>query len=226
MSCDTCPDAVVATIAAQVQRTLDKVRRIKWVTESFNRLLAQIGDKIIDDIDELVDLIPDPPVLDISDLVAYFTCPLTPVALEIDLTLIENMDPRIIGIRIQRILKYEVAQVIRLYNEALARLRSYDLVKLIQRYIAEIYRAMGDAAEFIAEYPINAARALTVQVLCPKIYADTALPFKALIDELSNWSFDGIIPSGIDARAQAAVRSVARGEAKLLQWKTAATVIL
>lgn len=226
MACSDCPDLVVATIAAQVQRTLDKVRRIKEVTRSFNLLLAQIGDKILDDLNDLVGLIPDPPVLDISDIVDYFLCPLTPVALEIDLTLLQNMDPRLIAVRVRRILKDETARVIALYDAALRKLRSYDLVKILQRYIAEVYRAMGDALEFILEYPINLGRALLVKAMCPAIYADGQWPFQALVTELQDWSFDGVVPSGIDARAEGVVRLVAQAEVKLLAWKNVATVIV
>lgn len=226
MACTDCPDLVVSTIAAQVQGTLDKIRRIKWVTTSFNRLLAQIGDKVVDDLTTLIDLIPDPPVLDISDIVDYFLCPLTPLALEIDPSIFANMDPRQIAVRIRRIVKNVTADVIRLYNEALRLLRSYDLVRIMQRYVAEIYRAMGDAFEFIAEYPINVGRSLTVQVLCPDIYNNPRWPFKALVAEISNWSFDGIIPTGIDPRAAGNVRLVAQAEAKLLQWKALGTVVV
>lgn len=226
MACTDCPDLIVSTIAAEVQGTLDKVRRIKYVTESFNRLLAQIGDKVLDDLNTLVDLIPDPPTLDISDIIDYFLCPLTPIALEIDPSLLANMDPRLVAVRLRRIVKNMTAEVIRLYNEALRLLKSYDIVKIMQRYVAEIYRAMGDAFEFIAEYPINAGRALTVKVLCPDIYESNRWPFKALVTELSNWSFDGIVPSGLDERAASSVRLVAAAEAKLLQWKTLCTVVV
>lgn len=226
MACTDCPDIVVATIAAQVQGTLDKVRRIKWVTQSFNQLLAQFGDKIVDDLNGLVDLIPDPPLLDLSDIVDYFLCPLTPIALEIDLTLLQNMDPRLVAVRVRRILKDETARILLLYDEALRALASYDLVAVMRRYLAEVYRAMGDAFAFIAEYPINISRALLVKGLCPAIYADSRWPFKALVDEVSDWSFDGVIPTGIDVRAEAPLRLLARAEVKLLSWRTVATVVV
>ncbi len=226
MACSDCPDLVIATVAAQVQRTLDKVRRIKAVTTSFNRLLAQIGDKVLDDLNGLVDLIPDPPVLDLSDIVAYYLCPLTPVALEIDLTLLQNMDPRLVEVRVRAILKNESARVIKLYNEALRTYRSYDLIVTMQRYVTEVYRAMEDAGEFILEYPVNLGRAVLVQQLCPDIYNDSQWPFRALVTEITDWSFDGVIPTGLDDRAAAAVRLVARAEQKLLAWKTVGTVVV
>lgn len=226
MSCDTCPELVVGTIAREVQRTLDKVRRIKALTTMFNRLFGEVADKIQDDLEALVALIPAPPVLDISDIVAYYTCPLTPIALEIDLTIIQKMDPREVGVRIRRIMREEANAVIRLYEEAVRLLKSYDLVRLLRAYLREMYRVMEDASAFILEYPINAGRAALVKVLCPGIYADQSRPFKPLIDELTNWSFDGILPSGVDERGQAIMRTLARGEAKLLAWRTVGTVII
>lgn len=226
MSCDTCPELVVGTIAREVQRTLDKVRRIKALTTAFNRLFSEIADKILDDLDALVDLIPAPPVLDISDIVAYYTCPLTPVALEIDLTILQKMDPREVGVRIRRIMREEGNAVIALYEEAVRRLESYDLVRLVRKYIQEVYRVMEDAAAFVLEFPINAGRALLVKVLCPDIYEDSRRPFKALVEELTDWSFDGILPSGIDERGKDAVRILATAESKLLAWRTVGTVIV
>ncbi len=226
MSCDTCPELVVGTIAREVQRTLDKVRRIKALTTMFNRLFGEIADKIQDDLEALVALIPTPPILDISDIVAYYTCPLTPVALEIDLTILQKMDPREVGVRIRRIMREEANAVIRLYEEAVRLLKSYDLVRMVRTYLRELYRVMEDASAFILEYPINAGRAALVKVLCPDIYASSSRPFKALIDELTTWSFDGILPSGIDERGRAIVRTLARGEAKLLAWRSVGTVII
>jgi hypothetical protein len=226
VGCDTCPELVVGTIAREVQRTLDKVRRIKALTTMFNRLFSEVAGKIQVDLEALVALIPEPPVLDISDIVAYYTCPLTPVALEIDLTILQKMDPREVGVRLRRILREESNAVVRLYEEAVLRSADYNLLRLLRSYLREMYRVMEDASEFILEYPINAGRAALVKVLCPAIYADSSRPFKALIDELTTWSFDGILPSGVDERGRAVMRILARAEAKLLAWRTVGTVVI
>lgn len=226
MSCADCPELVVGTIAREVQKTLDKVRRVKELTRTFNRLLTEIQGKIEDDLQALIDRIPTPPVLDISDIIDYYQCPLTPIAVQIDLTILRNMDPRLVGQRLAVIIRSETEAVIRLYEEAVRRLRSYDLVRLVRKYIQEVYRVMEDATRFVLEYPVNLGRALLVKELCPDIYADPGRPFKALVDEVTTWSFDGLMPSDIDSRARSVVRVLAQGESKLLAWKTLGTVIV
>ncbi len=226
MSCDTCPEVVVGTIAAEVQRTLDKVRRIKYLTTVFNRLFSELAGKIEDDLSALIDLIPTPPVLDISDIVAYYTCPLTPIALEIDTTVFQNMDPRLAAVRLRRVMQAETNAVIALYEEAVQSLRSYTVVRLIRKYVQEVYRTMEDAAAFVLEYPINLGRSILVRELCPDIYDSDARPFKALVEELQDWTFDGILPAGVNSEAESVIRILATGEARLLAWRTLGTIIV
>jgi hypothetical protein len=79
-SCGTCPDSVVNLLVDETNQVLGIVRRVKRYTDTLNRLLHAVEDGVMAIINALIDLIPWPPVFDISEYLRTVTCPLTPQA--------------------------------------------------------------------------------------------------------------------------------------------------
>lgn len=229
MACSDCPQFIIAPIASSVQQTLNRVREIKWITNSYTGVLQQVLSNINAVVDTelrtLVNLIPTPPDLSIDAIIAMLLCPLTPLAVSIDPAIVSFMDYQQMLVRVRRILKADSKLVVQGYEAAINNLGSAALIKIMRSYLKELYRAVDDASDFIAAYPINVGMSLIVKEVCPDIYADAAWPFQALVEEVSDWSFDGILPTGLPLDAQVAMTLVAQAEAKLLTWTTLAASI-
>ena len=229
MACSDCPQFIISPIASDVQQTLNRILEIQWVTSSFSpvlqRVLSSVNTALDKDLRTLISLIPDPPVIDLSAIVGMLLCPLTPVSLGLDPELVAAMDPQQVLVRLRRVLKAEADLVVRNYNAAVLALPTASVIKIMRDYMKELHRAMGDASDFAANYPVAVGLAAVVQAVCPDIYADTAWPFQALVEAVSNWSFDGVLPTGLPLDAQVAVTLVAQAEAKLLTWTTLAASV-
>ncbi len=223
MSCSDCPIIVVETIAFTVRRMLAQVRALKALVDGHNAILAAIADKIVDDLNVLVDLIPDPPLLDLTDIAAYLTCPLTPLAVA---NILIAGDPRVIAMELRRLASKANISIQANYLIALRALTSAELVFIVQRFVREVFRVVGDITAFSRLYPLALANCAYVRVACPTTYEDPQYPFKALVEELTDWSFNGLLPSGIDQKAEEVCGLVARAELKLMTWREAGTVIV
>ncbi len=223
MSCSDCPIIVVETVAFTVRQVLAQVQALKALVDGYNSLLSAIADKIVDDLNGLVDLIPDPPLLDLPDIAAYLTCPLTPLAVA---NVLIAGDPRTIAMELRRLASRANISIQADYLVSLRELTSSELVFIVQRFVREVYRVVGDITTFTRRYPLALANCAYVRVACPTTYEDPRYPFKALVEELTNWSFNGVLPSGIDPKAEAVCGLVARAELKLVAWREAGTVIV
>lgn len=225
MTC-TCSPLVIQTIADSVSVTLDKVQAVRQLTADHNALLANLASTVVDDLSTLVGLIPDPPTLDLTDLIGFIACPLTPMALGIDFSHLSTWDGRQIALIFRRYLRCQAVVVQVNYEDALNQLKSAEVVLQIQRYVREVHRAIQDITAFTLELPINIGHCLAIQQICPEIYSNAIYPFAALISATTDWSFDGVLPSGIDPTAISFVTPVAEAELKLCAWKNLSTLLI
>jgi hypothetical protein len=212
-------------VTANAQTLLDQINDLKALTVGFASILKQLAATITDDLSLLPGLIPAPPGLSLSDIVGLATCPLTPLALALDPSI---ADPRLIVLAVRRFLKAEVAQVIASYEIALSSLASYDVVKLVRKYVQECMRVVGDPADFAANFGTAAAVSATVLALCPETYNNPAYPFQALVQALSGFTYDPttFLPSGIEPSALPNVTQVALAEVKLTAWRQACVLVV
>jgi hypothetical protein len=163
IGCSSCPDYVIQSVSAKSREVLVKIQRLKYLTSIFNRLIKDIANQILGDLQALVDLIPDPPVFNLTEYINLITCPLTPLAAikDIDIrdpnspndptkinfsyhlnqNLAQSLNPQTFyENNLKPSFLNKKKQVEALYDEALARIGSYDLrelkneMDLTQRY--------------------------------------------------------------------------------------------
>jgi hypothetical protein len=415
IGCSSCPDYVIQAVSAKSWEVLDKIQRLKYLTSIFNRLIKDIANQILGDLQALVDLIPDPPVFNVTEYVNLITCPLTPLAIlkDIDIrdknspndptkfnfaynlnqSIIDKLDPRkVYENNLKPTFINKKKQVEALYDEALARIGSYDLrelknemdftqryqngpsnpstnpalntvvtligttgtgeyiynvsgtgaattamqsayvspgsvqltvnasspivfnddgpnfrlstgdsgsmyvdtansyilyntanppvndytpfnlrfisqngnltgalvtvqfkdssssplsiegavqklrsspqpkspvAQIVRRYLQELYRALsGNPAQFALDIAFCMAQGAYVQAACPSIYNNPNNPFIKLANELSTWSFDGLLPSGMDAEVQRFMTIVAQAWQKVKRWEDLVYIIV
>lgn len=227
VNCPGCPQQVVEAVASRVQETLDQVRRVKYLTTAFARFFGELADNIQEDLSFLVDIIPTPPVLNISDITAYYTCPLTPIALLVEnAATMQAMDPRRVVQRAIALYRGQINRILADYEEVIRRLQSYNLIQMARRYLAEIRRVLKNFDEFVVDLGVRLGYCGYVKATCPALYASSYYPFSALVHEVSDWTFDGVLPSGIDKRAEAVMRTLSEAEVKLMAWRTIATIVV
>jgi hypothetical protein len=130
MACTQCPDQIVEVIAANVRDTMWRIQRIQRLTTLFNRLLEEIALSYLAIIktrlDELYDLIPEPPIADVNFLVGLLTCPLTPAALLLEPSLLTELDPRRIIKKFQDAGAIFLRKLETIYDLALADIEAAD----------------------------------------------------------------------------------------------------
>jgi hypothetical protein len=223
MSCN-CPQIVLDTVAANVGVTLARINQMKYLTTMFDRLFVQVLVSITDDLDAWIGRIPIPPTFDLSEIIAFLTCPMTPLAVSIDPSILATQDPRLTYMLITKELKATVRNVIGAYEADTARLQSAVLVQLIQKYVREIQRTLGDPYQFAIDYPLTLGYVTFVEETCPEIYANPLYPYQAFVEAISDWSFDGVLPSGISPSVQGVVDKVAEAETRIQAWRTLLTI--
>ena len=423
IGCSSCPDYVVQSVAAKSREVLAKIQRLKYLTSIFNRLIKDIANQILGDLQALVDLIPDPPVFNLTEYINLITCPLTPLAILKDIDIRDPNSPNDpTKLNFSYHLNQNLAQALNpqtfyennlkasflnkkkqveaLYDEALARIGSYDLrelknemdfsqryqggpnnpaastsvatvsgpdinglytyvidgtttttkslqsssispgsvtltvnianpivfkddgissftidqagagvgystngsmaivsggtsinyntvnpatgtvlgyttyqvtftssysglgglavtaryqdsssgplsiegaveklrnspqpkspiAQMVRRYLQELYRALsGNPAQFALDIAFCMAQGAYVQAACPAIYSNPNLPFITLANELSTWSFDGLLPSGMDADVYRFMKIIAQAWQKIKKWEDLVYIIV
>ena len=223
--CATCPDPVKAVLRRRVAGDLARVRAVKYATTALNRALTELANKISDDLVALIAMvgnIPEP-VIDLSELIAWLTCPLLPIALLEDPSLKNDLfhvlDPEIQKQKLKSMLKAYVEDLSRIYDEALRRLNSYDLIRLAKKYLDELRRIDLDAESFARSLIITATIA-GLGVVDPGCAVEyNAGPYAAFALETSTFVFTDLYPSGFDPQVAAVMDQLAEAERKLSGWR-------
>lgn len=217
--CTNCPDYIKAAVEAPVRLALQQIRTIKKRTAFMNAaLVGKITSSLTGAVQAVVDAIPVPPVFDLAEIINTFTCPLTPVAIELDPSLLVQFDPRTLWKRLQDIFRAYNAQLGKDYEGGLASLQGADLVKIGKSYFEDLKRTEFDEKAFGRAVAISAY----VLGICPVTHA--AGPYAEFDAEITDFDLSGFIP--IDT-LEAAVRDfmlvLMEGELKLEAWRIAAT---
>ncbi len=146
MSCNDCPDMIIETIAYNVRRTMYRVQRIQRLTTLFSRLLEDVAETILALIarrlDELYALIPEPPVADIAFYLSLIRCPLTPLALAMDPSLVALLDPREVLKRYKACARQYLCRAENYYDMTLADAEANDprpLVSILDQDYESLY---------------------------------------------------------------------------------------
>lgn len=223
--CATCPPAVKAVLRRRVQQDLDRVLFIKYLTTSFNRALNELAAKIANDLAALLNLVAaiPSPVIDLSEIIAWLTCPLLPIAILEDPSLkndaFEALDPRQQKRILLAMLSAYVDDITNIYMTGLRALESYDLIALAQKYLDELKRLDLDAESFARSCIITATVAGLgiVDDGCKEEY--NIGPYARFTEEISTFSFTSTYPSGFDPQVATVMDALANAEAKMAGWR-------
>lgn len=240
MACN-CPLSVETTLAFHVQKSLDQITRIKYLTNVFNDVFKIIVRDVTDDLQAWINTIPDPPIFTLTELAKFITCPLTPMALlastsvlrktdgsgnvqiALDVSLLQREDPRILYYFFASFIETAVTNVKTQYKVDTDNLRSRLLIRKIQTYLREIRRTLADPFDFAVTYPISLGIVSYIKATCPEVYEDSRWPYKAFVNELADWDFNGLVPANLDSAVSAIVSKVAQAEAKIQAWENLLT---
>lgn len=218
-ACTNCPDYISAPVEAAVAFALGQVRTIKKRTAYINAALVnKITGPLQAAVQAVVDAIPVPPFFDLSEILATFTCPLTPVAIALDPSLIVQLDPRTIWKRIQDQFRSLLSQLTADYENGLSTVEGFDLVKIGKNYFEDLKRTEFDSNAFIKAVGISAY----VLAICPITHA--AGVYAEFDVEITDFDLSGFIPiDSLDAAVRDFMLVLMEGETKLEAWRIAAT---
>lgn len=210
MSCGNCPDAVTFTLRDIVQTELDKVRAIKNLSTVVSRALADVAALAVGVLDAALDLIPTLPGIDFSEILGYLTCPLTPLALAVDFDQFASaLDPTV---QLQRIKALGRASLNAARREFEAFLDASDfkqVIGLARRYAGEFTRIKFDPVSFSKAIVISA----TVLAVCGQEEYEQG-PYLEFANELTDFSLNAGIPSGIDGNVAALLQRLIEAESR------------
>jgi hypothetical protein len=297
--CGACPQSVLDQLNARVYGAVQCIQRLKYTTSMFNRFLRDVASLLVEELNRILAAIPEPPVLDLSQVLGYYACPLTPSAIADQYLkvimeagpagwsraikkappIVEDADPRRMWQLTVSLIQEQARQITRLVDTlfglydaytppqdaltyqalvsppgtlvavkqraiyvdsaAATGTDGYRLIRpaneildkkpalaLVRRYVVEVYRIVEDAPKFVVTLIAASAHVSVVKALCPDVYNSDAYAFKAFEEEMHDWSFDGVLPSNLDAMAKDAVTVAMQIQAKVLAWATAATLIV
>lgn len=213
-ACSLCPNYITAAVQKPVEEALGQVRSVKRRAQSVNAALKGIVGSAVADIAGVVSLIPIPPILDIPEIISIIACPLTPLALALDATLIANLDPRELYGLVQKQIVQFTKDVIKNYEEGLKLLGSFKVVGIAKRFLEDLLRINLDAV-LLAE---ATAIAVFVQATCPEEFEDG--PYQAFLDEITDFSLDGVVPSTLDSDVSGVLTQLQVGDTQISAWKT------
>jgi hypothetical protein len=216
-ACDGCPDYIKAKIERPVSRALRQVKAVKQVINGFTSVVRDFTDELVDsmtvDLDALVIEIPPPPTLDFTDIIGLITCPLLPLALALDPSVLAQLDPQKVIDMIKREMKEYVDKLMAEFEEAKRALPTFPNLRVFDRFFKELKRLRVDTV-LIAE---TTATCLYVQGVCRDYYESG--PFAEFMEEVSDFSVTGLIPSGIPDVVTPIMNKLNEAEAKLASWR-------
>lgn len=225
--CSNCPAQVINVIAGQVSDILGRVERMQELTVNFNAaFLRTLTVTIQDDLNAWIAAIPLPPVIDLTSILAYLTCPLTPLALNIDPLLLANMDPRQLYYLLVDEWNQTAIDVNAAYIQSTANLNSARLIQFAQLYMQELYQTMGDPFEFQLNLATATGYTAYISQVCPDLYINPQYPFAAFTAAITDFTFNGLLPNGIDPAVLPVLNMVVEAETRILGWKTLLTVVV
>jgi hypothetical protein len=268
--CGMCPDLVLGTIAQDVTRTLDRVRRLKSIVNAMNAFLSENVEVVLSAVRAFASSIPVPPLLDVREIVKILSCPLTPQAVIIEkygvmmsravaaanskgLTLAtpiprwsamfqamstsatDDMTQIMSKLDVRRF-KHNCVEAWKSYARKVEEDWKRFLDQLDETYggfarawnrlVKQILSVFGDIDVAAVSIAVTTASVSLVRATCPSVYARSDLPFATYAAEISDFSFDGLCPSGLNAYARAAVEAFMQVYIKLSAWATAPLILL
>lgn len=265
--CGACPDIILGLLSKDALEMTEKVRRAKRIVSAINRYAHYASNLLIDELEKLLRMIPEPPYFDFRFLSGAALCPLTPQALLVehfdrafaeaqkaayglngaarqsafysrlweessDLTSLAGgalVRPRDLLVKFLRIIEgfgNQLRELVDHFMDELAGVDRTGLARLAYRLAGELRTTFQDADQYILKVAVTTASVAMVKATCPAVYERRDLPFKAFDAEISNFSHDGILPSGFEGEAARMMSLFMQIEAKLARWRNASFIIV
>lgn len=208
MACTACPDAVTQTLRQRVNAELNKLDAIISTTRLFNDAFGTIAGVAVAVVEAAVNAIPLPFGLSFADVLAYLTCPLTPLALGIgeDFT---QLDPDTQLKKVKGLGSGEIATARRSYETALNSSPHSKLIRQCRRYEQNLRRQQFSQDSFAEALVICAS----VQMTCGQEEFEEG-PFQRYATLAQGFGFNGGVPSSLDQNLAAMVQRLQQGETK------------
>ncbi len=205
--CGSCPPAVVAILEKKLKPVYTALQSAQQIVDSLNGLSEFVTSFVLDDIEKALLTLPNIGALPITDMLNYFTCPLTPMALmwsyldsQADskdpdfANLIKAMDPRTALEEIKKMLLAWVEKVKQQYLNALELCPSKKIIRLI--------KALIDAWGRLEINPKKIAKALITvayaKAVCGSSYSGSV--FHKIEQLLASGTILAGIPAKIDKK--------------------------
>lgn len=216
-ACSLCPNYITEATRAPVAAALGQVRSVKKRAASINVALKGLVGTAAADVATIVALIPVPPVLDLTQIVSIIACPLTPLALALDAGItLANLDPKEVYRLVQRTIAKFTAKINADFEAGLESLASAKVVLPAKRFLDDLLR-INLSATLLAEAVTIVA---FVKTTCPEEFA--AGPYQEFEDEITDFSLDGVVPSGLDSDVDGLLTGLQTGETQIGAWRVLA----
>jgi len=218
MGCQNCPDYIKAAVSQPVDVALAQVLSVKKLVTSFNNFIRNFPQDALDAIlSELSQItIPAAPVIDPGEILNILTCPITPIAIGLDPSILAAMDPTRVLVMIQQVMGRYLNELVRTYDQALRALEAWKTVKVLQQFFTDLKRVNLNALVIAEATALCAA----VKALCLDFYTEG--PFQQFDQEISTFSVTGFLPSGIDSKATSVMAKLQENELKIQAWRALA----
>jgi hypothetical protein len=213
--CSYCPEPVLSTLREYITDTYKALRDVKKLATILKVAATSITAEALAALKIIVDAIPLPLVLNPIDILKYLTCPLTPLAIFIDPTLINQIDPRTLIARIRAQLAAYVAEIEDNFEEALRKLSVWTTIKTIREFVKACFRGvLGSPLKILDALLICGL----VQATCPKVYEGSI--FKDYMDIFTTFDTSSVFPLPSDFSGPLREACALLGEAyvKIAAW--------
>jgi len=216
-SCGSCPDYIKATVSKPVEDALAQVRAVKAVVNGFNAAVRQFTDEVIasvtSDIGIAVGELPAAPTLAVGDIIGILTCPITPIALGLDPTILANLDPSRVVEMLKAAMSDYINGLVKAWEDTLISLPTWPSIRVFKQFFDDLRRVQLDATLLAKATALSAS----VKALCLDFYQSG--PFEDFDDEISDFSVVGLVPSTVSSTVKDALTQLQAGEAKIQAWR-------
>lgn len=217
-ACTNCPEYISAPVERVIENALNQVRTIKKRTDLINAALKDAAAATTAAVATVVAAIPVPPVFDLPEILETFKCPLTPVAIGLDPSLLVQFDPRTLWKRIQDGFRGYLSDIVADYESGLQALDGSEFVALAKNYFEDLKRTEFDAVAFAYAVGISAY----VLGVCPITHADGV--YAEFDDEITDFDLLGFVPiDSLIPDVLPLITALGEGETKIEAWRIAAT---
>lgn len=209
MACGSCPPEVVSVLRTKVREELRKLRSVIRLTNFTNDSFGAVAGTGFEDVSSAVDGVPVATPLNFLDLVAYASCPLTPLALGLDgISDLIDGDANTQLKAAQSLGKGNIDRSRRSYEDVLGNSVNAKLIRQVRKYDRQL-RQLGFNPLSFANAVVCTA---VVQSVCDQDEFDDIFSEFALLAD--GFSFTAGVPSSLDNNVAAVLAKLGEGEAK------------